>query len=106
MNKSIGGRGRTRGPINESDYLVEDRGYQTPCWIWIGRNARNSDYGKIRSGERTTVAHVVAYEQFVGRVPNGLQLDHLCRVRRCINPEHLEPVTGSVNIQRGYDARK
>lgn len=84
---------------------VEDRllaGIQisdTGCWIWQKATAKNG-YGQIGHEGRTRSTHRLAYETFVGPVPEGLQLDHLCRVRACCNPEHLEPVTQSENIQR------
>ena len=70
------------------------------CWLWDG--ATVNGYGSINSrkaGSRR--AHRVAYEILVGAVPDGLDLDHLCRVRNCINPTHLEPVTRTENILRG-----
>lgn len=70
----------------------------TGCWEW---NALcNSDgYGKYYLG-RYRGAHRVSFESLVGLIPDGLQLDHLCRVRRCVNPTHLEPVTSRENILR------
>ena len=66
------------------------------CWLWAG--ARNADgYGVYRRG----VAHRWAYERFVGPIPEGLEIDHLCRVRRCVNPAHMEPVTHVENVRRG-----
>jgi hypothetical protein len=49
----------------------------------------------------TKAAHRLFYEQLVGPIPDGLQLDHLCRVRHCVNPDHLEPVTQTANVLRG-----
>lgn len=79
---------------------------ETGCWEWIGQiNAYG--YGKISIGSKTdgtafkAMAHRVAYELLVGPIPDGLDLDHLCRNRRCINPAHLEPVTRQVNLLRG-----
>lgn len=70
------------------------------CWLWAGE--KNSDgYGQIRIAGKTLKAHRVAWELMRGPIPSGLQLDHLCRVRSCVNPEHLEPVTQLVNVRRG-----
>ena len=71
----------------------------TGCWLWTGAVARNG-YGQVGIDKRTRSAHRVSYETFVGPIPRGLQLDHLCRVRRCINPAHLEPVTRDENQAR------
>src|SRR4051812_38920185 len=73
----------------------------TGCWLWASAVERNG-YGRIRigSGQRAQ-AHRFAYEYFVKPIPAGLQLDHLCRERSCVNPAHLEPVTGRVNTLRG-----
>lgn len=78
---------------------VEDRGYVTPCWILSG--AQRNGYAVIRYGGRVVQAHRLAYEVYVGPIPEGLQLDHLCRQRACANPAHLEPVTPRENTLRG-----
>lgn len=65
------------------------------CWLWRGHLTRGG-YGQFES----RVAHRAAYELFVGPIPDGLQLDHLCRVRNCVNPTHLEPVTAQENTLR------
>lgn len=72
------------------------------CWLWAG-HIRSDGYGGIWNTIKNQydVAHRLVYESLVGPVPKELQLDHLCRVRHCINPEHLEPVTRKVNILRG-----
>lgn len=75
------------------------------CWIWLGR-INGFGYGELKCGERRLKAHRVSYEHHVGPIPEGLDLDHLCRVRPCVNPEHLEPVTRSENIRRGHRARR
>lgn len=79
------------------------------CWVWNGhRNAQG--YGSftvwrpLEGKTRTFVAHRYAYEVWRGPIPDGLQLDHLCRVRHCVNPDHLEAVTGKVNTLRGLNA--
>lgn len=70
------------------------------CWIWQCRVDRHG-YGKIGINRTSKLAHRVSYETFVGPIPEGLQLDHLCRVRACVNPAHLEPVTHRENGRRG-----
>ncbi len=67
------------------------------CWVW----RTNADYPSVTWFDRRTWAHRLAYELFRGKIPNGLQLDHLCRNRKCVNPDHLEPVTRKENIRRG-----
>lgn len=81
----------------------EDRGYETPCRIW-DRYTNPNGYGQIGVEKRVYLVHRVAYEHFVGPIPEGLGLDHLCRQPACCNPAHLEPVTQRVNNHRGYGA--
>ena len=71
------------------------------CRVWEGRLNRDG-YGRI--GNRA--AHRVIYEETVGPVPPGMELDHLCRVRACVNPEHLEPVTHKENMARSEPAQR
>lgn len=71
------------------------------CWFWTAATNGKPGYGVFAFNRRQQLAHRVAYELFVGPVPDGLTLDHLCRVRNCVNPEHLEPVTLAENIDRG-----
>ena len=74
------------------------------CWLWTGPIDRYG-YGKLtvhRDGNRHhLIAHRVAYQESVEPIPPGLVIDHLCRVRACVNPDHLEPVTNRVNLLRG-----
>lgn len=77
------------------------------CWIWIGRLSEQG-YGLYHPGRNeagqaiTGQAHRVAYELLVGDIPDGLQLDHLCRIPACVNPDHLEPVTARENVLRSF----
>lgn len=71
------------------------------CWLWRGgKDGRG--YGIIRAAGRLQKAHRVTYELLVGPIPEGMQIDHLCRVKGCVNPAHMEPVTGLVNTRRAY----
>jgi hypothetical protein len=75
------------------------------CWLWEGVT-NQAGYGRIYvSTHRARVAHCVAYEIDRGAIPRGMQLDHVCRVRCCCNPDHLEPVTQQENMRRGWRAR-
>jgi hypothetical protein len=70
------------------------------CWLWQGKRMATEGYGVMTINRRGTMAHRASYEAFIGPIPAGLQLDHLCRVRECVNPKHLEPVTARVNVLR------
>lgn len=69
------------------------------CWLWTGGELYRG-YGRLSISNRNKMAHVASYNEYIGPVPRGLILDHLCRTRRCVNPEHLEPVTRGVNTMR------
>jgi len=73
-----------------------------PCWLWPG-SLTSSGYGKVKPGPEggTCLVHRLTYLHMVGPVPDGLDLDHLCRVKACANPAHLDPVTRAVNLARG-----
>ena len=78
---------------------------ESGCWLWKGKIDRKG-YGVFsmvgdKGKSHQYRAHRISYTWIKGAIPDGLQLDHLCRVRNCVNPDHLEPVTGSVNILRG-----
>lgn len=97
---------RYKSPV---EYTVEDRGYKTACWVW--QRSRTSSVEDLGYGIITDIddlqkpAYRVFYERKHGSVPDGLILDHLCRVRPCVNPDHLDPVTHQVNIQRGVHTK-
>lgn len=69
------------------------------CWIWTGAHTSKS-YGSASHEGRVWSAHKLAYTLLIGPVPDGLQLDHLCRCKSCCNPAHLEPVTARMNLLR------
>jgi hypothetical protein len=101
----VAGRGRSSPPIDVRLWTYVDTIQPGHHWLWTGRlHDGDNGYARIRVDGRLRRAHMVAYELLVGPVPPGLVIDHLCRVRHCLNPDHLEPVPHAVNVQRGYDA--
>ena len=71
------------------------------CWLWTAA-VQSKGYGSFAVGGVTYQAHRLAYEDRHGPIPDGLQIDHLCRVRQCVNPDHMEPVTSVENTRRGF----
>ena len=73
---------------------------QSGCWHWVGVT-NPFGYGRVRFDGKLRMAHRVSYEAYIGPIPDGLDIDHLCRNRSCVNPWHLEPVTERENTLRG-----
>lgn len=82
-----------------------DKNGPNGCWLWTAAKLQGPGggrgYGVFGIKGKNKPAHRVAYEILVGPIPDGLTLDHLCRVRHCVNPHHLEPVTNRENVLRG-----
>ncbi|MFJ8146570.1 HNH endonuclease signature motif containing protein [Streptomyces sp. NPDC096048] len=76
---------------------------ESGCWRWTGFISHKG-YGRFRFASNVGHAHRFAYVVLVGPIGDGLEIDHLCRERSCINPEHLEAVTHSENLQRRHPA--
>ena len=70
------------------------------CWLWARSKSRDG-YGWASLDDKTHQAHRLIYRLLKGDPPEGMHLDHLCRVRHCVNPDHLEPVTPRENLLRG-----
>jgi len=75
------------------------------CWLWKWRLSKKG-YAHMSVAGKKRYAHRIAYECLIGAVPDSLELDHLCRVRRCCNPWHLEAVTHVENLARGANAKR
>ena len=88
--------GRPPTPL-EDKYIPEPN---SGCWLWTSSLDRHG-YGQINIKGTSKRAHRIVYERLVGPIPAGLVLDHTCRVRSCVNPDHLEPITVSENLRRG-----
>lgn len=78
----------------------QDQGHDTLCWIWQ-RPLGTHGYGVVTRNGRQITAPRAFYETRYGRIPSGLEPDHLCQVKACVNPEHLELVTRAENARRG-----
>lgn len=83
----------------EERRLLEKIHFSDDCWLWTA--ALSKGYGSFRTTAGMRKAHRLVWEHYVGPIPEGLVLDHLCRQRACVNPDHLEVVTHGENILRG-----
>lgn len=101
----IQGHNTLVAPSGGNDYIVEDRGFPTPCWIWQ-RGFYSSGYGSAKvPGKRSIRAHRLYYEKEFGEIPPDLEIDHLCNQPACCRPSHLEPITHVQNVRRGNAAK-
>lgn len=94
----VRGHASAKTPVGLIDYIVDS---ESECWLWQ-RAIDRDGYGR----RHAKPAHRYIYERERGPIPDGLQLDHLCRTPRCVNPDHLEPVTAAENRRRADLARK
>lgn|SRR5215510_7975723 len=88
--------------LEKNGPIPERRPDLGPCWVWRGF-VQSTGYAKMRSGgagSPSVYVHRFAYAELVGEIPDGLDIDHLCAVRHCANPEHLEAVTSKENAKR------
>lgn len=86
--------------LEHVSFVPPPLGVEGDCRLWKGY-CTDKGYAQFRVHRKTRRAARVAYEIFVGPIPVGYVLDHLCRRRNCVNPEHLEPVTNRINLLRG-----
>lgn len=82
----------------EKNYIPEPN---SGCWIWLGNLSGSKGYGYIFVDGKSMRAHRFSYELINGPIPDGLVIDHLCKMPWCVNPEHLEAVTQKENMRRG-----
>ncbi len=82
-------------------YLHPDMWYaNSQCWLWTGTRCGRKGYAHFLYQGKASRAHRIAYRLFVGAIPEET-LDHLCRIRNCVNPAHLEPTSNTINVLRG-----
>jgi hypothetical protein len=90
--------------VDKNGPLPENRPELGPCWLWTG-TITGTGYGKFHMQDqgkmRQLPAHRLTYQALRGPIPEGLDLDHLCRVRKCVNPWHAEAVSRRINVLRG-----
>jgi hypothetical protein len=99
FDPSTGRDDRSRVVGRPFEQRLASRVIVSDCWVWTG--AKVYGYGRINAPGFSTLAHRWVWENLVGPIPDGLTLDHLCRNRACVNPDHLEPVPMKINAERG-----
>lgn len=106
--KYIHGHNAGTKTFSVAEYVVQDCGYKSPCWVWQ-RATNDQGYPQTSIDGKVVYAHRVFYQKSKGVIPPSLHLDHLCAPfggpRTCVNPEHLEPVTTGENTRRGRAAK-
>lgn len=90
-----------RVPRDQDERFWEKVDKSGDCWLWTASTTWGYGAFRTRAPRDWVKAHRYSYERLVGPIPVGLQLDHLCRNRRCVRPDHLEPVTQRENLMRG-----
>jgi hypothetical protein len=81
------------------EYILKDRGYTSPCWIWQ-RGQSHKKYGTLKRNGKVQPAHRYFYERHFGPLPPNKELHHLCEQKLCVNPDHLEPVTDTEHARK------
>lgn len=93
--------GRHDLPLEER-LSLQIRVAENGCWIWLGGTTSNKNgYGRVRVNGQKVLAHRASFELFIRRIPRSFTLDHICRIRLCVNPSHLIPKTQHGNILAG-----
>ena len=98
LRDPVSGRLLSQPPLRRFWEKVSES--ENGCWEWLPPTNEHG-YGIFWTGQRKQVAHRFLYETIIGKVPDGFELDHLCRNPKCVNPKHLEAVTHQENCQRG-----